>query len=136
MSIPTKPLLNLDELWPGRVFGPQQVTIDEPLLRAYAAVAGTAHAAGVPEGLLGVLARRAYLAEHDMPPGGVMLGQDLAFLAPLPRDRALDLVAEVEEVGERKGRPYVRLRSVVRDGAADLATMTTHALWPQEVAAR
>ncbi|MDQ6525239.1 cobalamin-dependent protein [Nocardioides sp. LHD-245] len=131
----SRPLLTLDQLWPGRVIGPQLLTIDEATLSSYAAIAGTEHSGDVPEGLLGMLARRAYLAEHDMPPGGVMLGQDLAFFAPVPRDAELELVAEIEEVGERKGRPYVRIRSVVRHDGAELAAMTTHAGWPGKVSA-
>ena len=45
MSDPqTKPLLSLEELWPGRVLGPQQLVVDEAVLTAYRAVAGDDHA--------------------------------------------------------------------------------------------
>lgn len=132
MSRATTPPLTADELRVGRVFGPHPTTVGGAELAAYTAVTGepTDPAADVPPGLVGVLARRAYLAEHSMPPGGVMLGQDLVFRRPIPAAVELTLSATVEHTGTRRGRPYVEIRSVITEGASVCAEVVTRAQWP------
>jgi hypothetical protein len=129
--------LDLVELRVGRRFGPYPTVVDDAQLAAYAAVTGSGPglAGLVPAGLAGVLARRAYLADYDMPPGGVMLGQDLHFRGDIPANTELLLTAEVESVSTAGRRPYVELRSTVLTAGQTVLEVLTRALWPAPEAA-
>ena len=66
-----------------------------------------------------------------MPGGGVLAGEELVFVRPLEVGRSLEVVAEVTDLSERKGRPNVGLEMTATDEEGELAGIVRiTAIWP------
>jgi acyl dehydratase len=144
----TLPPLTFSSLVAGRRFTPLTFGVPAELVRTFSELTGddnplyrdpdAARAAGldgaiVPPGLAGVWARLSYLAEHRMPPGGVMAGQRFAFAAPVAVGETLTLGAHVaeQEPDDPKRRVLLACRAVRADGAV-AGEVHIDARWPAE----
>jgi acyl dehydratase len=128
--------LDFDKLEPGFTFAPVRERISAAMLREYDLAVGRATTSTrVPPALLTVLARRAYLAEAPMPPGGLLLRQELSWRRALRIDEEIEGRAAVlarEGTGERRS---VAIRSALHDPAGTLfATATAKIAWPPKTA--
>ncbi len=145
-EIADKPLLRHEELDVGREFRPLVVHADVELVSRYTETLGVdnglyvdaaaASAAGmeapvVPPGLWGIWGRAAYLVDHRMPPGGVLAGEDLEYIAPLVVGQDVTVQARVVDSYIRKGRPNVVFESTVSDAAGTTCgVVRIIAIWP------
>src|SRR4029453_285983 len=94
-----------------------EITADD--LAEYHRLTGTADDASglVPPGFAAIFGRLGYLREHRMPPGGILLGQDIRWLRPAVAERPLRIGAEVTFAEEREGkRTIVFLTTGPQDG--------------------
>jgi acyl dehydratase len=126
--------LDFDKLEPGFGFAPVRMLVSRPMLRSYALVLGREQqeSLAVPPALLAVLARRAYLSRNSMPPGGVLLRQDLAWERVAWAGEEIHGQATVLERSRDGRRRAVTLRSVLRSTGGDvLATATAKLGWPE-----
>lgn len=130
----TMPLLLYKDLEVGRTFRPLKFTVSAELVAEYVAIVGvdnSLYERVAPPGLWGVWGRQAYLQDHEMPGGGVLAGEDLVFVRPLEIGRSLEVVAEVTDLYERKGRPNVLLEITARDEDGEVAGIVRiTAVWP------
>ncbi|HZQ26227.1 MAG TPA: MaoC family dehydratase [Acidimicrobiales bacterium] len=140
--------LTFASLHPGRTLGPGPFPVTAGLVSAYVDITGDANpiytddgaarAAGfdgpvMPPGLAGVWARRSYLTEHRMLPGGVMAGQNVELYLPVSVGSELSLTAVIGEVDEEGDRRRVLLDCSAMDEAGRLAgRVEIDARWPQD----
>ena len=140
------------ELVEGWRRGPAAFPTSADLVRRYAAITGddnplfrdpeAARQGGfpgpvLPPGLAGVWARRAYIGDRPMLPGGVMAGQDLAFRAAHPVGAPLALSARVVRQDPADPKRRVLLACEARDPDGRLvAEVTIDARWPPDEAPR
>ncbi|MDQ1503864.1 MAG: MaoC like domain [Actinomycetota bacterium] len=142
------PFLPLSGMRAGRTFGPGAFVVTPGLVAAYIEVTGDDHpvytddaaarAAGfdgcvLPPGLTGVWARRSYLTEHRMLPGGVMAGETVELLLPVTVGARLSIMAEVVESDPDDERRRVVLACTARDEGGRLAgRVEIDARWPED----
>jgi acyl dehydratase len=143
-----RPFLPLSSMRTGRTFGPGSFVITPALVAAYIAVTGddnpiytddgAARAAGfdgcvLPPGLAGVWARRSYLTDHCMLPGGVMAGETVELLLPVAIGTRLSITAEVVESDPDHERRRVVLACTARGEDGRLAgRVEIDARWPED----
>lgn len=142
------PPLPFSEMPAGRTFAAQPFAITPALVGGYMELTGdenaiyvdgaAARAVGLdgpvmPPGLAGVWARRSYLAEHRMLPGGVMAGQELRFTAPVAVGETLTLGARVVERDASDPRRRVLLECTATAPGGDPAgRVRIDARWPED----
>lgn len=133
-----KPTLLYEDLTPGRKFAPLVFPLDRKLVDRYQRlIEGTEERytgpnSLAPLGLATVWARKSYLEEYSMPPGGVLLGQTITSLAPTQVGEVLYVQAEVVSREERDGKRNASIRAVavLSDGRPCVEVLIA-ARWPQ-----
>jgi acyl dehydratase len=132
----TMPLLLYKDLEVGRTFRPLRFSVTPELVAEYVAIVGDdnpLYERFAPPGLWGVWGRQSYLQDFEMPGGGVLAGEELVFVRPLEVGDSLDVVAEVTDLYERKGRPNVLIEITARDQSGEVAGIVRiTAIWPSE----
>jgi hypothetical protein len=129
----SRPELTFELLRSGLRFEPVDCVIDADFVARYAAALGEVGEPSpgtVPPGLASILARRSYLERHSMPPGGVLLGQSVAWFAPARLGWPLRLQAAVgsTRVGSRR---IAAIETLVHQGGEEpLARIETTVSWP------
>jgi hypothetical protein len=133
MPAETKPLLSWDQMRPGQAFRPFRLTVDRAMVERYEAIVGGTHASytnHVPTGFAGILGRRSYLQDHDMPPGGVLLEHGATWLRPARLDTELVAIATVTDRVERDGRRSVLVVTTVSQDGCEVARILSKLGWP------
>ena len=88
-------------------FPAYELTVTEADIDSYRRLTGdhsSLYERFLPPGFAGIFGRDAYLQHHRMPPGGVLLAQDITWLRPARWDRPLRLQARVLSAAESDGR--------------------------------
>jgi hypothetical protein len=88
-------------------FPAYELTVSEQDVAAYRRLTGDDHELYerfLPPGFAGIFGRDAYLQDHRMPPGGVLLAQDITWLRPARWDQPLTLQAMLLDAVEQDGR--------------------------------
>lgn len=126
------PLLTFDSMRPGRRFRTLDFTVTPERVERYREATDDAvdYEGCVPPAFGAILARLAYLQDHRMPPGGVLLRQSVQWLAPALVGRPISATAEVTGRDEKKGRKLVMIACTASQGGRSVAVMTLEALWP------
>ncbi len=141
------PELTYADLPEGRQFPQMAYEITPELVASYVAATGDdnpaytddakARSVGLtgriaPPGLAGIWGRQAYLQGRRMPPGGILVGQDMAFMRPVRVGSVLMVQAEVLRRWERNGRRFVTLRSTARTADGErCGVVRITAIWPK-----
>lgn len=129
----SKPLLSWDDMGLGVEFTPFDLTVGRRELEMFKQAIGrdpVTWGALVPGGFAGILGRRSYLEDHDMPPGGLLLRHDVAWLAPAQVDVPMRAVASVQERSEDGDRRWVTVLTVAHQGGERIATISSRLGWP------
>jgi len=85
----------------------------------------------LPPGYAGVFGRLGYLRQHRMPPGGVLLGQDIRWLAPARAGLPLIVGAKVTHAEERDGKRTIVFLTTARQSGEIVAQVRITARWPK-----
>ena len=85
----------------------------------------------VPPGYAAVFGRLGYLRQHRMPPGGVLLGQDIRWLAPASSELPLIVGARVTHAEERDGKRTIVFLTTARQSGKVVAQVRITARWPK-----
>jgi hypothetical protein len=85
----------------------------------------------VPPGFAAVFGRLGYLREHRMPPGGVLLGQDIRWLAEASVDQSLTIGSEVVKAEERDGKRTIVFVTTALQAGTVVAQVRITARWPK-----
>jgi hypothetical protein len=95
-------------------------------------VAGDAEPGSVvPPGFAAVFGRLGYLREHRMPPGGVLLGQDIRWLAEASVDQPLVIGSQVMKAEEHDGKRTIVFVTTARQAGTIVAQVRITARWPK-----
>jgi hypothetical protein len=126
------PFLTFDLLEAGVPFEPVELEIGADLLARYSIVLGS-RIEGPPgmvaPGFAPILARRSYLSQYTMPPGGVLIGQSVAWFAPVRMGR-LEVRARVASTAAGR-RPIATIETTIHQGqAGPAARIETTVSWP------
>jgi hypothetical protein len=85
----------------------------------------------VPPGYAAVFGRLGYLRRHRMPGGGVLLGQEIQWLAPAKVGEPMLIQSVVESaVEDAKGRRKVVFQTTARQAGQRVAIVRITAGWP------
>ena len=85
-----------------------------------------------PTGLAGIFGRLSYLQHHRMPPGGILVKQEMRFLGPFYVGDTLQVRARVTERYTKKERNFVTIESVAeRAENEQVAVVRVTAIWPK-----
>lgn len=124
-----KPVASVDDLGSGGEWVEYDVTPEE--VDAFRALLGGGEGE-VPQGMLAVVARLAYLAGHRSPPGGVLARLEWRSFHEPPADGRLMARSEVVEDEWRRGRRRVQVDVDLADREAGaVARLTWHLVWPE-----
>jgi len=130
----TLPLLLFDDLPQGRSFRPFRMTVTPEQIESYKQIVGRSNGLYdrfVPPGFAGIFGRLSYLQDYAMPPGGVLLGQTIEWLAPAEIGREVECEAVVTEQERDGDRMKVTLQTSVRQDGKDVCRITVRNGWPQ-----
>jgi hypothetical protein len=104
-------------------------------LELYRSTAGDENAGRdglIPPAFAVIFGRQAYLRDHGMPGGGVLLGQDVQWLLPARLDEELLVKARVVETRESDdGRKMIVFVTTARQRGRDVARVRIKAGWPR-----
>lgn len=84
----------------------------------------------LPPGFAGIFGRDAYLREHRMPPGGVLLAQDITWLAPARRDRDVLLQARLVSAEDDGRKRILIFETTGRQDDQVVVRVRITARWP------
>lgn len=85
----------------------------------------------IPSGFAAIFGRLGYLSRHSMPPGGVLLAQDIVWHRAAKIDRPLRIRSTVIQASERQGkRKLTFLTTAYQDGEL-VAEVRIEAGWPK-----
>ncbi|MDP7411508.1 MAG: hypothetical protein QF538_07010 [Acidimicrobiales bacterium] len=137
-----KPELLYSELEVGRTFEPLTFHLTESLVNGYRTALDVwprscegPECEGremAPAGLWGIWGRQAYLKNYRMPGGGILVGQDMEFCAPVFVDDVLYVQATVIEKFENHGRNFITIESMAKiDNERCCGTVRVKAIWPR-----
>jgi hypothetical protein len=127
------PALIFDDLEPGRMFRPLKLEVTPEMLAAYSDVVGVdpLYSRYVPPGFAGIIGRWAYLQDHSMPGGGVLLGQSIRWVRPAEAGRPLEATAVVTDRREANGRRSVIFETTIEQDGKYVAHVQIVAGWPK-----
>lgn len=103
-------------------------------LQEYSRVTGSSLPAGgvVPPGYAAIFGRLGYLRQHRMPGGGVLLGQEITWLAPASVGEPLVIRSVVESAEEDEvGRRKIVFETTARQHGTTVAVVRITAGWPR-----
>ncbi|DAC36940.1 MAG: hypothetical protein QF530_10030 [SAR202 cluster bacterium] len=137
-----KPELLYSELEVGRTFEPFTFHLTETLVNEYRTALGVwpqsveeSESEGreiAPAGLWGIWGRQAYLRDYTMPGGGILVGQDMEFSAPVFVGDVLNVQATVIEKYENHERKYITIESTAKiDHKLTCGVVRVKAIWPR-----
>jgi len=127
-----QPLLTFETVRQLSAFPGFRHTVSEQDLRDYRTATGCEdQGEALPAGYAAILGRLGYLHEHRMPPGGVLLGQEIAWLRPARSREPLDVTAVVQSATEDAGgRRKVVIVTTVRQSGDEVARVRVTVGWP------
>jgi hypothetical protein len=85
----------------------------------------------LPPGFAAIFGRLGYLREHRMPPGGILLGQDIRWVTPAMADLPLRIGARVTSAEERDGKRTIVFLTTANQGGEVVAQVRITARWPK-----
>ncbi|WP_340539092.1 hypothetical protein [Nocardioides sp. GXZ039] len=104
---------------------------DEDELADYHRIVGSTPTEVLPPGIAAIFGRLGYLRKHAMPGGGVLLGQEITWLAPASASRPLRIKSVVESaVEDDRGRRQIVFVTTARQDDTHVATVRIKAGWP------
>ena len=117
-----------------REFPEFSMTVTSADVSAYYAATGLTAVAGsaiVPPGYAAVFGRLGYLRRHRMPGGGVLLRQEIQWLAPATVGEPMTIQAVVESAEEDpRGRRKIVFRTTAGQAGHPVAIVRITAGWP------
>jgi hypothetical protein len=107
--------------------------IDDDALSAFRRLTATEDDGStvVPPGFAAIFGRLGYLREHRMPPGGILLGQDIRWLRPASLERPLVVGARVTSAEVRDGKRTIVFLTTARQDGEVVAQIRITARWPK-----
>lgn len=84
----------------------------------------------IPPGFAAIFGREAYLRDHAMPGGGVLLAQDIHWLKPGLRSRPLTVQAVVRSASTSAGRHKLVFCTTARQHGKRVCEVVIRAGWP------
>jgi hypothetical protein len=114
-------------------FRPFDLVIDEAAIHEYRRLTGDENQLYnkiVPPGFAAIFGRQGYLRDHQMPPGGVLLGQEIEWLCPLRPDQPFSVGARVISAQQSSDRRKVVIETVASDGGTTAARVKLIVGWP------
>jgi hypothetical protein len=84
----------------------------------------------IPPGFAAIFGREAYLRDHSMPGGGVLLAQDIRWLRPASRALPLMVRAVVRSAEEENGKRTLVFCTTARQRGQPVCEVVIHARWP------
>jgi hypothetical protein len=109
-------------------------TVTEDDVRAYQMIVGHDHeeyARHVPPGFACIFGRRSYLEHYRMPPGGILLKQDITWFAPAKLNVPVLVEPRVAEAVEFDGKKNLTMEcTATQDGERVMVTRVT-LRWPK-----
>jgi hypothetical protein len=85
----------------------------------------------VPPGYAAIFGRLGYLRQHRMPGGGVLLGQEIEWLAPARVGEPLQIRSVVQSAEEdTRGRRKIAFETTARQSGQRVAVVRITAGWP------
>jgi acyl dehydratase len=115
-------------------FEPFDFCVTPADIDAYSAVTGDAsplYATTVPPGFAGIFGRQSYLREHQMPPGGILLRQDIAWHEPASIGTPLEIKAEVVDAVDNGEKKTITFRTTARQEGRVVCVVDLMARWPK-----
>lgn len=88
------------------------------------------YASVIPPGFAAIFGREAYLRDHAMPGGGVLLGQSIRWLAPARHDPPLMVQAEVVSAVADERKRILAFRTTARQNSLPVCEIEITARWP------
>jgi hypothetical protein len=85
----------------------------------------------IPPGFAAIFGRDAYLRDHAMPGGGVLLAQDIHWLKPGLRSRPLTVQAVVRSATKTAGRHKLVFCTTARQHGERVCEVLISAGWPR-----
>lgn len=107
--------------------------VDAEAIAEYESITGDEHPLYdefLPPGFAGIFGRDAYLREHRMPPGGVLVAQDITWLAPAYRDRDLVLQARLVSAEDDGRKRILVFETTGRQDDQPVVVVRITARWP------
>ena len=114
-------------------FPPYVLDADARAIADYCAITGDDHPLYeefLPPGFASIFGRDAYLRQHRMPPGGVLLAQDITWLAPARRDRDLVLQARLVSAEDDGRKRILIFETTGRQDDEIVVVVRITARWP------
>jgi len=115
-------------------FGPFPYTIAAEQVAEYERLTGDAnelHDRFVPPGFAAIFGRLGYLRRHRMPPGGVLLAQDIQWHRPASVGDELTVGSRVVSAVEAEGRRKLVFETTAADPDGPVCTVVLTCGWPK-----
>jgi hypothetical protein len=129
------PLLTFEMVREIEEFPEFSITVTTADVAVYRAATGQSPTEGnagvIPPGYAAIFGRLGYLRQHRMPGGGVLLGQEIEWLAPARVGEPLRVRSVVRgAVEDARGRRKVTFETTARQSGRPVAVVRITAGWP------